>query len=70
MNAVEATRTLRARSDDISRIVTGMHPIVGQLGNPAEQGEILRALFELTKQVETVKKRLIRMEKEDGSTSL
>ena len=35
---------------------------------PAAQGEILRALFELTKQVEVVKKHLIRIEKGDGST--
>ena len=34
---------------------------------PPAQAEILKALFELTKQVEVVKKHLIRLEKDDGS---
>ena len=47
-----------------------MHPSVKQLGNPAAQGEILKALFELTKQVEVVTKQLLRLEKQDDSTVL
>jgi hypothetical protein len=38
------------------------------LNAPPAQAEILKALFELTKQVEVVKKHLIRLEKDDGST--
>lgn len=45
-----------------------MHPLVGSLKEPAAQGEILRALFELTKQVEVVKKHLLKLEKGDNST--
>ncbi len=70
MSPAEATKTLRSRSDEISAIVTAMHPVVRDLGNPAVQGEILRAFFELTKQVEVVKKHLIRLEKGDNSTVL
>ncbi len=70
MSPAEATKTLRSRSDEISVIVTAMHPVVRDLGHPAAQGEILRALFELTKQVEVVKKHLIRLEKGDNSTVL
>jgi hypothetical protein len=70
MNSADAIDTLRKQSDDISRIVTSMHRGVGTLGSPVEQGEILRALFELTRQVEVVKKHLIRLRKEDNSTVL
>lgn len=70
MSPAEATKTLRSRSDEISAIVTAMHPVVRDLGHLAVQGEILRALFELTKQVEVVKKHLIRLEKGDHSTVL
>lgn len=45
-----------------------MHPALPRLGDAGTQGEILKALFELTKQVEVVKKHLIRLEKDDGST--
>ena len=70
MNPKEAMGELRTRSNEISKVITAMHPTVKQLGNPAAQGEILRALFELTKQVEVVKKQLLRMEKQDDSTVL
>ena len=66
----EAIQDLRERSNEISRVVTTMHPIVPKLGDPAAQGEILRALFELTKQVEVVKKHLLRIEKRDDSAAL
>ena len=70
MSPTEAIGELRARSNDISRVITAMHPVVKQLGNPVVQGEILKALFELTKQVEVVKKQLLRLEKQDDSTVL
>ncbi len=70
MSPAEATKALRSRSDEISAIVTTMHSAVRDLGNPAVQGEILRALFELTKEVEVVKKHLIRLKKGDNSTVL
>lgn len=70
MDSVEARETLRTRSDELARIVTAMHPLVGKLGNATAQGEIFRALFELTKQIEVVKKHLIRLEKANSSTVL
>jgi len=59
---------MRAICDELGQGVTRLHPLVPRLNAPAAQGEILRALFELTKQVEVVKKHLIRIEKGDGST--
>jgi hypothetical protein len=43
---------------------------VPKLGDAAAQGEIYKALFELTKQVEVVKKHLLKLEKRDDSTVL
>lgn len=62
-----AIQELRACGDEISRVVTRMHPMVPALNNAAAQAEIIRALFELTKQVEVVKKQLLKMQKEDDS---
>jgi hypothetical protein len=70
MNPGDAMDSLRNRCDEISRIVTSMHRLVGTLGSPAAQDEILRALFQLTRQVEVVKKQLIRLRKGDDSTVL
>jgi hypothetical protein len=61
---------IRSRADQISRLVTEMHPLTPKLGKPEAQNEILRALFELTKQVEVVKKQLLRVEKQDDSKLL
>lgn len=58
---------MRSRADQISRLVTELHPLTPKLGRPEAQSEILRALFELTKQVEVVKKQLLRVEKDDSS---
>lgn len=66
----EAVRDLRTKSEEIGRMVTSMHPLVPKLGDPAAQGEIYKALFELTKQVEVVKKHLLKIEKRDDSTVL
>ncbi len=68
MNRDEAARQLRGRCDEISRAVTAMHGDVKQLESPPTQAEIFKALFELTKQVEVVKKHLIRLQKGDDST--
>jgi hypothetical protein len=66
----EAISDLRKKSEEIGRIVTSMHPLVPKLGDAPAQGEIFKALFELTKQVEVVKKHLLKVEKRDDSTVL
>jgi hypothetical protein len=66
----EAIEGLRARSEEIGRVVTAMHPLVGKLGDAPAQNEIIRALFELTKQVEVIKKHLLKLQKRDDSTVL
>ena len=70
MSRADAIQDLRSRVDEIARTVTSMHPIVPRLEDGTARNEILRALFELTKQVEMVKKTLIRLEKGDESKLL
>ena len=65
-----AVSEMRARADQISKLVTELHPLTAKLGKPEAQNEILRALFELTRQVEVVKKQLLRIEKDDSSKLL
>lgn len=68
MQRAAAIAQLRSTCDQISRSVTSMHPEVPKLSDAPTQSEIIRALFELTKQVEVVKKHLLKLEKQDGST--
>ena len=70
MDRSEAIRELRAKCDELSRHITAMHPVVPKLQDAPAQNEIIRALFELTKNVEVVKKQLLRLEKRDDSTVL
>ena len=50
--------------------VTAIHPLVPGLADPPTQGELLKALYELTKSVEVVKKQLLKLEKRDDSSAL
>lgn len=68
MDRSEAMGQMRATCNELGNAVTRLHPLVPRLNAPAAQAEILKALFELTKQVEVMKKHLIRLEKDDGST--
>ena len=70
MNSNPSNLELRARADQIARLITEMHPLAGKIEDSAAKGEILRALFELTRQVEVVKKQLLRLEKRDDSSLL
>ena len=52
METGEVIVGIRSRGDQIARLVTELHPLTPKLGKTEAQNEILRALFELTKQVE------------------
>jgi hypothetical protein len=67
MDRAEAIQNLRAECIHLASAVTRMHPMVPGLQDAPTQGEILKALFELTKHVETVKKQLMRLERRDDS---
>ena len=61
---------IREQVNLIAGNVTAMHPLVPGLADPLTQGELLKALYELTKNVEVVKKQLLKLEKRDDSPAL
>ena len=44
-----------------------MHPLLNALEDDATKGEIVKALYEVTKHIEVVKKQLMRLEKRDDN---
>lgn len=65
-NPAELSRMAQA----IAAQVTQMHPLTGAIPDSAAKGEVLKALFEITKQVEVIKKHLLKLQKRDESTAL
>ena len=61
---------IRQQVNQIATNVTAIHPLVPGLADPPTQGELLKALYELTKNVEVIKKQLLKLEKRDDSSAL
>jgi hypothetical protein len=57
-----AIAQIREACNNIAVELMRIHPAVPALGNKEIQGEIYRSLFELTKQIELIKKRLPKRE--------
>jgi hypothetical protein len=70
MDRNSAIKQMREACNVVSGEVTRLHQLAPGLSEAATQGEVLKALFELTKQVEVVKKHLLRLEKRDDSSLL
>lgn len=70
MERPEVIRQMREHSNQIAAQVTAMHPLVPRLADAPAQAEVFKALFELTRQVEVVKKQLLKLEKGDASSLL
>jgi len=70
MDRAAAITEIRAACNVISGGVTSIHPLLPALADEATKGEIIKALFELTKSVEMVKKQVMRLEKRDDSALL
>ena len=58
---------MRTECNALASAVTRMHPLSPALQDAGTQAEIFKALFELTKNVETIKKQLMRLERRDDS---
>ncbi len=67
MERNEAIAEIRNRANQISANVTAIHPLTPKLADATTQAELMKALYELTKQVEVVKKHLLKLEKRDDS---
>jgi len=61
---------IRQQVNQIATNVTAIHPLIPGLADSPTQGELLKALYELTKNVEVVKKHLLKLEKRDDSSLL
>jgi hypothetical protein len=70
MDRPTAIAQLREQCHAIATAVTCMHPLAPGLADQPAQDEIMKALFGLTREVEVVKKQLLKLERRDDSTIL
>ena len=70
MDKSAAIQQIREVCNNVSRELMRIHPAVPALAEKEAQDEIYRTLFELTKQVEIIKKRLAKLESKDDSALL
>ncbi len=70
MDKPAALKQIRDVCNNVSRELMRIHPAVPALGEKEAQDEIFKTLFELTKQVEIIKKRLAKLEAKDESAFL
>lgn len=70
MDRLAAIQQIRTACNQLSAGVTSIHPLLPSLDDDATKSEIVKALFELTKNVEVVKKQIMRLEKKDDSALL
>ncbi len=70
MDRLAATQQIKEHCNNVALSVMKLHPLLNPLGDDATKGEIVKALFEITKNVEVVKKQVMRLEKRDDSALL
>ena len=70
MDKPTAIKQIRDVCNIVSRELMRVHPAVPPLADKETQDEIYKTLFELTKNVEIIKKRLAKLESKDDSALL
>ncbi len=70
MDRTAASQQIREQCNAIATAGMKIHPLLKALGDDAVKAEIVKALFEITKNVETVKKQVMKLEKRDDSALL
>ena len=70
MDRDAAIAQIRHACNGISMELMKINPAVSALGNKEAEDETYRTVFELTKAVETIKKRLAKLERSDESRDL
>ncbi len=65
-----AIQEIREICNKLAGGITSIHPAVPALADKPTQDEIYKALFALTKEVEVIKKQLLKLERKDASTDL
>lgn len=70
MDRATAAQQIRDICNTISTAGMKLHPLLPALDDEPTKAEIVKAIFEITKNVEVVKKQVMRLEKRDDSTLL
>ena len=70
MTLDEAIQQIQDACKTIALQMMKIHPAVGALNDTETQGDVLKAAHGLTVELETIKKKLIRLQQRDGSTEL
>jgi len=70
MDKAAAITQIRDVCNNVARELMRIHPAVPALAEKEAQDELFKTLFELTKQVEIIKKRLAKLEAKDDSALL
>jgi hypothetical protein len=70
MEKAAAIQQIRDACREIVRQLMKVHPAVPHLGHPETQEEVLKALHQLTVELEVVKKKVGRLERDDSSSLL
>ena len=70
MDRPTAIQQIREVCNNVSRELMRLQPAVPPLADKETQDEIYKTIFELTKNVEIIKKRLARLEAKDDSALL
>jgi len=70
MEKSAAIHQIREVCNNVSRELMRIHPAVPALADKEAQDELYKTIFELTKNVEIIKKRLARLESKDDSSLL
>ena len=70
MEKAAAIQQIRDACREIARQMMKIHPAVPHLGHTETQDEVLRTLHQMTVELEVVKKKIGRLEREDESTLL
>ncbi len=67
MTRTEASQQIREHCNSTGIAVMKIHPLLNALADDATKSEIVKALYEVTKHIEVVKKQLMRLEKRDDN---
>lgn len=70
MNRPEAIQQIREACKNIALQLMKIHPALPRLEHPETMADCLKALHELTVQLEIIKKKVGKLEREDDSTLL
>jgi len=68
MDRSAASQQIREHCNTVSVAVMKLHPLLNALGDEPTKAEIVKALYEVTKNIEVVKKQVMRLEKRDDSS--